>query len=136
MKKTFMTTFGTAVLLQFLLITSATCQPMPQDRRLIVSDPTFIDRVVRETAAMNYTPVEGSRNIREIKREEESLWVKRHPVLGGMVIGMAGGFAVGFGKCLGHHDLTVAGAMVICGGYGAGIGAGIGAIVGKVISER
>lgn len=136
MKKTFITTFGRAVLLHLFLITSATCQPIPQDRRLVVSDPTLIDRVVRETTAMNYNPAGVSRNISELKREDETLWVKRHPVLGGMVIGLATGFAVGFVRCVGHHDLTVGGAMVICGGYGAGIGAGIGALVGKVISER
>jgi hypothetical protein len=136
MKNTLMTTFGPAVLLQFLLISSATCQPVPQDRAAVLSDPRLIDQIVRATAPMNYSLVVDSRRISETKREDEVHWVNRRPVLGGMVIGMVSGFAVAFVRCVGHEDLTIAGAMIICGGYGAGIGAGIGAVVGKMISER
>ena len=135
MKKTLMTTFGQVLLLQILLISNATCQPLPQDKS-ILSDPRLIDQIVRKTAPMNYSLVVDSRKISEAKQEDEVRWLKRRPVLGGMVIGMISGFTVGFVQCVGEHDLTVAGAMIICGGYGAGIGAGIGALVGKVISER
>ena len=128
--------FGHVVLLQFFLINIATCQPVAQDPRRLISDPTLVDRIVRETVQVNPTLVVASRDVGEVKGEDEVHWLKRHPVLGGMVIGLASGFSVGFVRCLGIDDFTVAGAMIFCGGYGAGIGAGIGAVVGKVISEK
>jgi hypothetical protein len=137
MKQSFVVTFACAVLLQLFFITCATCQPVPENPKPALSDPTRIEQIVRKTVPMQYAPVGSSKNaFKAEQRQDEVHWIKRHPVLGGMVIGVASGFAVGFARCLGEHDLTVAGAMVICGGYGAAIGAGAGALVGKVISER
>ena len=137
MKQKFAVTFACAVLLQFFFITFATCQPVPEDPKPALSDATRIDQIVRKTVPIEYAPVASSKNaFKAEQRQDEVHWIKRHPVLGGMVIGLASGFAVGFVRCLGEYDLTVAGAMVICGGYGAAIGAGAGALVGKVISER
>lgn len=71
--------------------------------------------------------------------EAKQGWIKRHPVLFGTLIGIAGGAGIGFASGAGYDpndDLDVGARVLIYGGIGAGIGAGVGALAKKMAEEK
>lgn len=66
------------------------------------------------------------------KNEETRSWIKKHPVIGGMLIGLGTGFTIGV---IGGESILSDTNRFGNGIYMGGIGAGVGALVGKVASE-
>ena len=90
-----------------------------------------LDRVSAEVLLQDkklYSTAEESTEKAPSNGVKEDNWLKKHPVLFGVIAGFFGGTIIGLTTA--HEDLTQGGVVII---YGS-IGIGIGALVGKVAS--
>ena len=95
-----------------------------------IREPQKMERITFEVTRTSNVEINFVDQTR--KDEENKSWIKRHPVLGGMLIGVGAGFTIGV---IGGQSILYDTNRFGNGLYMAGIGAGVGALVGKVASE-
>lgn len=100
-----------------------------------ICEPQVIERISHEVMQQSVANKRAAALFSDRKDEEEGEkggWVKRHPVIFGLIVGASGGAVIGIasGDSL-LSDTNAFGRGLVLGG----IGAPIGALVGKIASE-
>ena len=113
-----------------------TVQRLPTSQDVRISDVQTLERISREIETISREKERVAMGLaQEQSEEKESGWIKKHPVLFGTLIGLAGGAGIGFVSTAGDDpfdDRSAGGVALVYGGIGAGIGAAIGALAAKM----